>query len=524
MVDRRHSLVGGLVLVSVVLLAAAVWLRPEEAREPVWRRPSILVICMDALRADRLGYHGHARSTSPNIDALAARGARFRHGYGTYPQTAPSVASLFTSLYPSAHRKTEASGATLAPEIETLAETFRSAGYRTASVATNPHLMPGLGYEQGFEHFVFVKGANPESMSAAELRGLAGTELPDYPGTHTEVRRSQAAFYGRGDAANQAALDWLDGPGATADPFLLYLHYMDVHSPYGPPAPYQRMFVEEEGRDRYCNGVPAVPVAPRDLAFLQSVYDGGIRYLDALVAELLAALAQRGRLENTLVALVADHGDEFLEHGGLGHGGTLYRELLQVPFLLVGPGIPARDVDAPVSLIDLFPTLCELARVTPPSGLQGRSLVPLLVPGEAAGERGAPVFAECSATRMRAAGASAAPRGPSGPDGRRERARRARARGLPSVSPGFSLVEGEWHLIHSPSTGRSELYRYREDPGEETDLSAAHPAEVERLVTLGRGLLERSELLGRTIEATTIEVDPATRAQLEALGYTGEDD
>jgi arylsulfatase len=474
--------------------------------------PNVLVLCIDTLRGDRLGYQGYQRDTSPVIDALAARGARFREAYSTYPQTAPAVASLFSGLHPSAHEKTSAAGSRLAPELELMAETFRRAGYRTGMVTTNPMLAPGLGYEQGFEECTWVRGLRSQAEADASL---AGAEVA--PGTHTTVRHGKASYYGRGDAASEAALEWLDGLGGSGEPFFLYLHYMDVHSPYSAPAPHDEMFVEAPGRDRYCNGVPNDSVSSEDLAYMQALYDGGIRYTDSMVGELLRGLDERGLLTRTLVALVADHGEEFLEHGGLGHGQTLHRELLRVPLLLAGPGIAPHDVTATVSLVDVYPTLCQLTGTPVPADLQGQSLVPLLGAGGTPTARVA--FAECGGTRLSLA---------RGSRGRRARNTDAALASLgvragPRLEPGFSVVDGEWHLIHGTTTGVTELYRHREDPAETTNLAAAQPAEVERLLALGRAQREQSGQLGRAIEASSIEIDAATRAELEALGYAGDE-
>jgi arylsulfatase len=482
-----------------LLLAAACH---EEPRT----RPNVLVLCVDTLRGDRLGFQGYGRETSPNLDALAARGTRFRQAYSTYPQTSPAVASLFTGLYPSAHRKTREASATLALELTTLAEAFAHAGYRTGSVATNPHLSPGLGYEQGFEHYVYVQGTKPSGRA-----GQGRSEEVALPGTTVERRTSETAYYGRGDAANQAALEWLDGLTGP-EPFLLYVHYMDVHSPYVSPAPYQEMFVEGPGTDRYCNGVPPRPVRPEDLAYTGSLYDGGVRYLDTLVAELLSALEARARLADTVVVLVADHGDEFLEHGGFGHGNTLYRELLHVPLVFAGPGVEARDVHTPVSLVDVLPTLCELAGVAAPGRAQGQSLRAFLSGLD--GPR-AELLAECASTRLDLG---------AGANGRNRRMPRGPAGRTDAHEPALALLADGWHLIHGLTSGKSELYRPVDDPREQHDLAAAHPEEVARLLQRARALSEGSELLGRAVQPATHELDDETRADLEGLGYAGEEE
>jgi arylsulfatase A-like enzyme len=471
-------------LLAAVLATAACARAPEGP-------PNFVLICVDTLRADHLGYAGYARATSPRIDALAAQGARFRGCFSTYPQTAASIASLFTSLPPSAHKKMTEAETTLTSSVPLLAKALRGGGYRTAAVATNPHLSPGLGYEQGFERFTYVSGKKRYSLFEATR---------EYAGTVVDVRSSEADAYGRGDAVNRAALEWLDG-SADARPFFLYLHYMDVHSPYESPAPYHAMFVEQEGRDRYCNGVPRRPVKPADVQYMRALYDGQIRYLDGLLGELLDALGERGLLERTYLVLVADHGEEFLEHGGFGHGETLYREMLHVPLLVVGPRVRARVEEAVVSTLDLYPTLCELAGIAVPAHVQGSSLVPLL---EGTGAPARVAFAECIDARIR---------GPGAPSKTRK-------------TPGHavSLVDGEWHLIHRPADGHTELYRHGTDPREASDQSATHPEVVARLRAEAERLWRASLEAGSAIETEEIELDPASQQQLEDLGYAGEEE
>jgi arylsulfatase len=464
------------------------------ASEP---RPSFVLVCVDTLRVDRLGCHGYRRATSPRIDALAGRGMRFSYCFSTYPQTAASVASLFTSLHPSAHKKTSSAHTMLTSSVAPLAETFREAGYRTAAVATNPFLSPGLGYEQGFERFYYISGRKKNKS----LFGGVG----EYPEVKTEVRESANKVYGSGDAVNQAALDWF-GPSADPRPFFLYLHYMDAHSPYTSPAPYDEMFVQQPGRAVSWNGIPKHAVGEADLGYTQDRYDGQIRYIDDLLATLLEALRERGLLERTHIVFVSDHGEEFLEHGGLGHGETLFREMLHVPLFFVGPGIPARVENAVVSTIDVYPTLCELAGIEPPAHVQGRSLVPLLTAEPGAGESARPAFAECVDGRMRSS-ADAPPRST-----------------VKASGNSCSLVDEEWHLIHRPSDGRTELYRYRSDPQESEDLSSTHPQEVARLLAQARRFLAASVEAGRSVRTSEAQLDEEARRQLEELGYAGRDD
>ncbi len=447
---------------------------------------NVLFLCVDTLRDDHLSGSGYRLQTSPNLDALAARGTRFRHCFSTYPQTAASVASIFTSLYPTAH-KVRPEEMLLSAEPALLADTFRRAGYRTAAVASNPHLTPGLGFERGFERFYYIHGKDVKKSSYGE-----GDVRRD---VDVVFRASDATFYGRADAINAAALEWLDELDGT-QPFYLYLHYMDVHSPYKSPGGFQRRFVERGGKNIYRNGLPTKTIGRNDVAFTRALYDGGISYADHMLSEVLREMDGRGLLENTFIVFVSDHGEEFMEHGGFGHGKTLHRELVDVPLFLVGPGIRAQEIDRVVSTIDLFPTLCELTGLPAPTGVQGESLAPLLR-GEAAPRATRFVLSECGEARI-------------ADDNEEQEVER------------FALADDEWRLIHCPELGLSELYRYRIDTAEKHDLAAQEPERVARMVAEAERLLAIARVLGESIESGKAELDADALDELNGLGYGGE--
>jgi len=300
--------------------------------------PNVIVLMVDALRADHLGCYGYDRDTSPFLDEFAARGVVFERAYAQASQTKVSVASLMTGLNPPSHHVRTATlpgaagGAVLSDvlsgELETLAERLQDAGYTTAGFVTNPHLEPGQGFDQGFEHYVY-----------------------------TEIEHCSA------DNLNEQVLDWLEENDH--EPYFLYVHYMDVHMPYYPPPPYNFLYVPEVARMKplELNGPPKGPVDLRRIGRTINLYDGQINYWDDRFQELIAAISGPDGLEETVVVVVADHGDEFYEHGGFGHGYTVYDGVIRVPLVVVGaegqPGNQRRD--DPVRLIDLLPTLCNLA-------------------------------------------------------------------------------------------------------------------------------------------------------------------
>ena len=341
----------------------------RDRKVPAADAPNVLLLSIDTLRADRLGCYGYTRGTSPHLDRLVAEGTLFEWAYSSAPWTLPSYASLFTSLLPADHRagvvsEREARFGTddvapkkttelLRPDVGTLAEAARSAGWRTAGFYCNPYIGASAGVDRGFDRWVrYQSGAK------------AGVDL------------AQAWI---ADNAKQ--------------PWLAFVHLIDPHMPYAPPAPYDERFAGTKVED-----LPAWPPslgalraqADENLRRLCSdLYDGEIAYADAQLGRLLEALRVSGELDNTVVILHSDHGEEFWEHGGCDHGHALHEELLRVPFAIVWPGrVPAQRIATRVRTLDLYPTLAELLGWQAPHALaDGVSLVPLLQGSASAHDR-----------------------------------------------------------------------------------------------------------------------------------------
>jgi len=319
---------------------------------------NVVIVMIDTLRADHLGCYGYEEPTSPFIDELASRAAVFDRATSTGSQTVPSVVSAMSGVYPKQHTnqyflaqrsfRFDKSGTLpkVPKDVPMLAEYFKDRGYQTAAVVTNPWLLPRYGFGRGFDQYHDLW---QDARAARESKP-------------------------RGEAVNRIARQLMDGFGDR--PFLLYLHYMDVHAPYQPPEPYRKQFVgSKPGEMAYLNG--RLPNAkPEDVAFTRSMYDAEIRRLDDHIRQLFDMLDELELSSSTLVALVSDHGDEFHEHGGMGHGTTLYEELVHIPFMFVHPLVSGRRLSMDVSLIDLLPTLVELTAGPAPSGCDGRSLAP----------------------------------------------------------------------------------------------------------------------------------------------------
>ncbi|MFH2002383.1 MAG: sulfatase, partial [Planctomycetota bacterium] len=321
---------------------------------------NILVIVVDALRADHISGYGYPRDTTPELDRIAAQSVVFDHAYAQSSWTVPSTATIFTGQYAYTHGVYNLSHWFLLPGVETLAGAFRRDGLTTTCFSSNPLVCRGNNLSCGFELFHAIPYA-----SAAQL--------------------------------NRAFLDWLDT--RENERFFAYLHYMEPHGPYAAPGPaINRFMAGNEGMDLdmdkafelrqvmvdILNKIHAREGEGRDLtadekAVLQQLvdlYDGEIAYWDERFALLLNELDARGILENTLIVITSDHGEEFGDHGLLEHGQSLYNELLHVPLIFYNTGaFPQRRKDR-VGLIDVAPTLLSMAEIPPPSTWKGKTRSP----------------------------------------------------------------------------------------------------------------------------------------------------
>jgi len=310
---------------------------------------NVLLVSVDTLRADHVSWQGYERDTTPALDALARRGLVFRDAMSTSSWTLPAHGSLLTGRYPSQHGAQD-DGSALSPAVPTLAELFSGAGFDTFGVVSHVYVASPFGFERGFATF-------DDSL----IEG--GTTNP------------------RGDAVIDRAIAWLD----TRDParrFFAFVHLYDPHWDYAAPEPLGRRWVSPGYRGpidgRYETMIPFLAgegMEPADRNALVGYYDGEIAWVDRQIARLIDALEQRGVLAETLVVLTSDHGEEFLDHGRLGHGRTMYQEQLHVPLVFRHDSLPRERRPEPVSLVDVAPTLLALAGVEPPVGLPGRSLL-----------------------------------------------------------------------------------------------------------------------------------------------------
>lgn len=447
---------------------------------------SILLVTVDCLRPDHLGFMGYPRPTTPFLDALATESSVVPAAIVAGTPTYYSVPSIFSSRHPLALGR-EVLG--LAPGEPTLASTLKQAGYATAAFsAANPYISSRFGYEQGFDCFCdFLEAESaplPEETdsrvdrwatrlnqrlqktrsSFSPLRVLYDELYFQYcqritpePPSLDALRRFPAA-----DVLVDRACSWLDSIGNV--PFFLWLHLMDPHSPYYPKAE-ARSFMGEKPitpyRARYLNSSwnRSDLSAGRLVHYRDDVvalYDAGIRWVDLQLSRLVDRLRTSNQWERCVLALTADHGEEFLEHGGRFHPPSrLTEELIHVPLLLRVPGTQKKTLpNSPFSLLDLAPTLLDTVGLPSPAEFQGESRWPQI---QQAVFNDAPAITECVAGCTN----------PFHPEGRMG------PRMLSVRDERFKLV------LHFEPAGES-LYDLEADPGEHAPLNAATQKPVRR--------------------------------------------
>ena len=440
------------------------------------RPTAIVLVTIDTLRADRVSFGGYRLPTTPFLDRLASEGVVFERAYATSSWTPPTMASIFTGAPPMTHGvvsgeivETKVLRQPVLPEsFVTVAELARSNGYRTIGVPSNRHLMRDLGFAQGFDHYFDP----PTFMGAAAVNNKARTLL--------------AAEYGA---------DWTRS--WRSHPLFLWLHYFDPHDPYIPYDPWLAAHAPGAGV-----GGPDTPVGlvmrelrrrfPKpDAALAEAIrplYDSEIRRTDQHLEDLWKELQPD---DNVLFILTADHGEEIVDHGGLGHSLSLYDELVRVPLLFWWPrGLPAGvRVGQPVSAVDILPTLYDLLGLRVPADLAGRTLAPFWrepSAGGSASER-RPVFLELD----------------------------------PPKPLLWAVVDGDRKLIVDPSPpAAAELFDLTNDPGEKVNLAAREPAVVERLRSELRAWARKNPRAPD--QRTRDRLDDELRKELEALGYLGD--
>jgi arylsulfatase len=470
---RRRRLRPRAAVVTMVLagaITAVIGCAEKQARPSQTSRPNVLLIVIDALRADRLHCYRYARGTSPALDNLAAEGVLFSDDMAQGAETLNSVPLLLTGRRPGAEGMIwrEAGGLKYAlpgPTCPTLAELLKAQGYTTGLISVNPVLRMEAGVRRGFDTVEAPFDVGPAWVLASS------------------------------EELNRLAFAWLERHSGSRKPFFLYLHYLDPHGEYQPP-PHFCVFgrpgytARDDKINAAMNRLPEELLAASttarllsgegltraDVARLSDLYDDEVLYSDHCVGQLFQKLKALGLYDNTLIVVTADHGEAFLEHDDAKHRASLYQELVHVPLIFKGPHIRAgRRIEQLVESVDIAPTILDAVSGRAATPMSGRSLYGALAHG----------------------------------------AKLADAIGMAEIplANSYALRVGKLKLILRP--GRTELYDLSQDPGETRDLRSARPEEVDRLTKLLHRLLsQRSE--------STTKAEPLSaheREVLKSLGY-----
>jgi arylsulfatase A-like enzyme len=496
-----------------------------ESTGPSPSKPNVIVLLVDTLRRDRLGVHGYDKRISPCMDRLAAEGVCFNNAVAPSSWTKPSVASLMTGLYASRHGAILYPSGTdheklpgtmaLSQSQVTLSEKLKTAGFRTAAFITNPHIIPSLNFDQGFDTFVQPAGIGEELF--------------------------------------QKSGEWIEtlAPG---ERFYLYLHLFDPHIPYFPPKEYRKRFAKDGPGERapytrkgsplgiqtWLNQYKAwkrkgesdqfkfdydrfhalITEKAPDLAaridagrieaeifldfngkddpaliertsHLISLYDGEVAYTDDAMERFIAWLKEKKLLENTILIVTADHGEGFMEHDTWGHHYNVFGEEIDVPLLfrIPGPDGPYRGAfDAPVSLVDIFPTVLDILGMTVPREIDGISLWPAMKSSDPSILSDRPVFSELILNKQDHA----------------------------------AIFLEDWKLIRTQPPGRSVkwlLYDLKKDPNEQAplDIEGVGDSGAKMKRILNEFLQNRT--LPLTEEGAKDFLSEEEIKQMKALGY-----
>ena len=423
----------GLCLFSAVVLASCKSTQKTETEGRAALRPlNVVVVTIDTLRPDHVHCYGYERVQTPTLDSLARRGVLFEQAVAQTPLTPPSHASIFTGQYPTAHHVRNTGGFILPSSSRPLAKILQEQGWDTAAFIGSAVLKKIFGFNLGF--------------------AVYDDQMPK-PGPKDEFREDPER---RAGVVVDRAIQWLSAQ--SGKPFFLWVHLYDPHLPYDPPSPF---------RERYKD----------------HLYDGEIAYTDRELRRLIDVVGTKAP-QNTLIAVLSDHGESLGEHGEFTHGVFLYDSTLRIAFLMAGPGIPAGlRIKQQVRSIDFLPTLLELMGGKAPDQVQGASLVPAF------------------SGRQAATGVSYG------------------ETLYPKMNMGWaelrSIRTSQWKYVRAP---KPELYDLSRDPGETTNVVRQHPVEVERFEAVLNGVVSPGGR-GTTEKVETRLVSEQAMEELKSLGY-----
>jgi len=447
-------------LVLVLLLAGGMtWWFRSHSKGP----PNIIVITLESVRPDHMAGLGGSRVTCANLDALVRESMVYENAYSVTSWTLSAHASLFTGLYPTSH-KTKTPSSKLDDSYTTLAEILTEQGYQCAGVISGPYLRKAHNLHQGFEFY--------DESAAARGHHVA----------HDDVTNPQM---------EKSLRDFIKNQRDRLRPLFLFAYFWDPHYDYIPPAPYNRMFVgpdcEQIDITKYeLSDTVNANISKGQLAYVISQYDGEIRWTDEHLGRLFQLLKEEDLWDNTLLIVTADHGEEFFEHGQKGHYNNIYTENVHVPLIIKYPqGTPRGRDSRLVSLIDILPTVLEVAEITTSILHQGYSLLTAPKPDR-------PIFYELLLIWY---------------DRR-------------TVEEWFAIRQGDYKLISVSGKKRIELYNIKEDPQEMNDLFGREKTRERTLMKILEQWHKNAKALAENFHtAGGAELNDEAIERLRSLGY-----
>jgi len=439
---KKLIVISILILVPIYILSGCQSNKAEQAIVNASKIKNVIILLIDTLRADHLASYGYSRETAPFLSSLAKKSVVFKQAFSASSTTAPSTASIFTSVYPSHHGIITGYIATqrlarvnkeivlnkIPAEFVTLGETFKNAGYKTFSLSDNLNISHIMGYDQGFDKFETYQYVGAQKIN--------------------EVMKSWNVEINSDDVKQKN---------------FIYLHYIDPHLPYHKREPWFKKSTDSLQRNI-------------------NAYDSEISYLDSNIEKLFNYYHW---LDNSLVVVIADHGEEFLEHGKTTHGKDLYREVLHVPFMVYYPSIKARQVEEYVQTLDVLPTLAGLLGLKKDGRWLGKDLTSSIIGKQLANDR--PLFSELL---------------------RRPEMTQAAFR---------SVIKNGFHLIENISTHKFELYNLEQDSAEKNNLLNSEK-NIAQDLKAAFNILEKHQHEAQKKEVE-VKLDEQTLDQLKTLGY-----
>lgn len=468
--------------ILVWLLVAAFVVPFAGCAAPEKVRPNVLLVVLDTTRRDRLSTYGYDKATSPALDRVAAGGLVYEQCISAGSWTLPSHASIFTGLYPRDHG-TNVQNWNLRGDFTTLAEIFKENGYRTAGFCCNPWISEKTGLLQGFVDFQEI------------WRGRRDDKRDEHGAART----------------TEKVLEWLDAREADAEPFFVFVNYLEPHTPYRPPAAFRQRFLPQDADPiavqevmgwetprefGYILKVPGMEISEEQFEILDALYDAEVAYQDTRFGELIEGLESRGLLDDTVLVVVADHGEQLGEHGMLDHKMSLYEENVHVPLILRYPAVvPAgARIEAQVQSNDIFPTLLELSGIDHESA-PGSKHLPLR-DGDGVGR----LYAFVDMARPTVFMAMMERQWPGA--------------NVRAFDRSIRAVQGPRFKYIRASDGERRLYDVSADPLEQQDLFGRHPeiqAHLDRILT---------RFHDSSVDlSTSVELDEEQREALRSLGY-----